>query len=68
MYIIFLFRSPDTFFASREYLSMNEAMEIIAKCSKAMPSQQALVPSLLSSVQIASVGAKAATSCELDIG
>lgn len=33
-----------------------------------MPSQQVLVPSLLSSVQIASVGAKAATSCELDIG
>lgn len=34
-----------------------------------MPSQQGSVPSLLSSVQIASVGDKAATStsCKLDI-
>lgn len=54
--------------ASRESLSMNEAMEIIGKWNKAMPSQQVVVPSLLSSVQIASVGAKAAPSCELDIG
>lgn len=56
--------------ASRESLSMSEVMEIIAKCNRqhAMPSQRVWVPSLLSSVQTASVGAKAAASCELDIG